>query len=42
MSATWNSGRLPMSITTRSPRPTPRVCSPAARRVAAVGVVAEA
>ena len=41
MSATWNSGRLPISITTRSPRPTPRARSPAARRVACGRVVTE-
>ncbi len=34
MSATWNSGRLPMSITTRSPGPTPRARSSAAARQA--------
>ncbi len=33
-SATWNSGRLPMSITIRSPGPTPSARRPAAARVA--------
>ena len=34
MSATWNSGRLPMSITTRSPGPRRAPARPAAARVA--------